>query len=500
MTQKRLGVGEFGTRTSMCIGVVRNNADPAQHGRLQVWIPSIDSTTIKTDDLPWASYVSPFGGSTADFKVGREQETVPGGSSYGFWAIPKNGAQVLVGFLEGDPMVRFWMGCFYIPELNRTLPQAVNTENGPTSELDESGLYPQTVIPHMQKNLTESGLGPGTENYKTRGGFERSVSHPSNNTKDKPRDDGYATNPIDPEHADSQTISLTTPGRHFISMSDVDDHCRIRFKTTAGTQIILDDTNERIYISTAQGRNWIEFDEGSGKIYMYSSSKINVHSDNDINFSSDENINIVAKKRVNIVSEERGIKLQSKMGLQFLSSGGDIKITASRSIHLKTTGGGNSGGVGESSSCNSPPYSGGPLGLVRDYSEEGGSGESSVFINASQTIEAKADGGSIHLNANGSIDALSSSSINLDAGGTLNLMASAIATSADDVLGMYAGEVDQAPVYSYFDASGAAGAADGTAVNGEDVKSKMIVPKHESWKRDEDEAQCKTPRNKKYQG
>lgn len=488
------------SKTSLCIGIVKNNADPAEHGRLQVWIPSIDSVTVETDDLPWATYVSPYGGVTADFKAGREQDDVPGGSAYGFWAVPKNGAQVLVGFLEGDPMVRFWLGCFYLPEMNRTLPQSVNGPQGPSSELDDSGQYPQKPIPHMNKNLTEAGLGHGSTHYKTRGGYERSVSHPSNKNRNKPRDDGYATNPTDPDHADSQVVSLTSPGRHYIAMSDVAEHCRIRMKTSAGSQILLDDTNERIYISTAQGRNFIELDETNGKIYFYTSSKFNVHSDNDINLSSDENINIVAKKRVNIVSEERGVKIQSRMGLQFLSGGGDIKITASRAIHLKTTNGENAGGVGASTSCSLPPYRNGPMGLVRNYAEEGGSGTSSIYINASNTVEAKADGGGVRLNSGGSIDLLSGSNINLDAGSTLNLSASSIATSADGVLGMYAGETDQAPVYSYFDASGASGASGAAAASGESVRDKMIVPKHESWTRDEDEGQCKTPRNKNYQG
>ena len=118
--------------------------------------------------------------------------------------------------------------------------------------------------------------------------------------------------PHEPEKADSQTIALTSPGRHYMAMSDVDEFCRMRWKTTEGTQILLDDTNERIYISTARGRNWIEIDEGNGKIYFYTASKFNVHSENDLNLYSSENINIVAKKRINIQSEDRGVKIQAK--------------------------------------------------------------------------------------------------------------------------------------------------------------------------------------------
>jgi len=490
-----------GFNTSLCIGIVKNNADPAEHGRLQIWIPSMDSSNYTIEEIPWAMYVSPYGGVTANFKVGREQEDVPGASSYGFWAIPKNGAQVLCGFLEGDPSVRFWLGCIYMPEMNRTLPQAINGPDGPSSEIDETGVYPQKAMPHYAKNLKEAGLALGAQHFKTRGGWERSVSHPSNKNDNKPRDDGYATKAMDPSQADSQVVSLTTPGRHFITMSDVDDNCRMRFKTTAGTQIILDDTNERIYISTAQGRNYIELDETNGKIYFYSSSKLNFHSENDINMYSDSNINIVAKKRVNIQSEERGVKIQSKMGLQFLSSAADIKITASRSIHLKTTGGASSGGVGESSACNAPPYANQALGLVRDYAEDASSGSSSIFINSVDAVEVRSDGAAVNLTGNGPINLSSmGGNINLEASATLNLAGGSIATRGEGVLGMYAGEVMMEPVFSYDDAGGAETASSADAVSGDTIKDKMVVPKHESWVRDEDEGQCKTQRNKKYVG
>ena len=330
------GVGQFGSNYTMCVGMVKDNADPAQHGRLKVYIPSIDSKDFNVVDLPWAIYCSPFGGTTADFPVGREGDKVAGASSYGFWAIPKNGAQVLIGFLEGDPNIRFWMGCFFQPELNRTMPQSIN--NPPlSSEIDESGMWPQATMTHYAKNLGEAGLDPNSKHWKTRGGFERSISYPENKTKNKPTTDGYFPKPLEKGKSDSQSIALTSPGRHYISMHDVDEFCRMRFKTTAGSQIIMDDTNERIYISTAMGRNWIEIDEGSGKIYFYTAAKFNIHSENDLNLYSSENINIVAKKRVNIQSEERAVKIQSKMNTEILSTDANVKIAASRDLHLKTS-------------------------------------------------------------------------------------------------------------------------------------------------------------------
>src|ERR1035437_2796747 len=164
--------------------------------------------------------------------------------------------------------------CFFQPELNRTMPQSINTPPL-SSEIDESGMWPQKTIPHLEKNLGEAGLGPNDKHWKTRGGFERSISYPENKTKNKPTTDGYFPKPLEPSKSDSQTIALTSPGRHFISFQDIDEFCRTRWKTTEGTQIIMDDTNERIYISTARGRNWMEIDEGSGKIYFYTAAKFN---------------------------------------------------------------------------------------------------------------------------------------------------------------------------------------------------------------------------------
>ena len=512
------GIGQFGSNYTMSFGVVKDNADPAQHGRLKVYVPSIDSKDFVVDDLPWAIYCSPFGGTTANFQVGRDASVVSGGSSYGFWAIPKNGAQVLIGFMEGDPNVRFWMGCFFQPELNRTMPQSVNSPPIST-EIDETGLLPQATIAHYQKNLAEAGLGPDDDNYKTRGGFERSISYPENKTINKPTTDGYAPKPLEPAKADSQTIALTSPGRHYFSMQDIDEFCRMRFKTTEGTQVILDDTNERIYISTARGRNWIEIDEGSGKIYFYTASKFNVHSENDLNLYSDENINIVAKKRVNIQSETRAVKIQSSLNIEMLSGSGNIKLTAARDIHLKTTDGPAGGAVSENASCNLPPWSGEPLGFIRDYAEEGGSGTSKVFINAVDGIDARADNGGIKVSAQSTLDlrsmsdavnvtgsgtvSVSGSDVELQ-GGTVGVTAGNFATSVGS-FGFQAvdGEEGPIPIISNGDASGAASAdvADSAeTVDSDDIQQKMVVPKHESWTRDEDEANCKTPRNPKYQG
>jgi hypothetical protein len=332
--------------SSLMFGTVKDNDDPLQMGRLKVYIPAIDSEFYKTDDLPWVNYISPFGGTTRGIKVGREETEVKNYTSYGMWAIPKVGAQVIVCCINGDVNVRFWLGCIYLPEYNRTLPQALNDPNTQElrSELDDDQSYegyenqekyPDVKIDHYDKNLKEAGLGPQDANFKTRG-WERSVSYPRNRVKreDKQLDDGYATKPNSPNERESQIYSWTTPGRHYFTMSDVPDHCRMRFKTTEGQQIILDDTNERIYISTAKGRNWIEIDE-DGRIFVYAKDEINIRSEDNINIKSEKDINIRAKKKLNLHSEDDEVNVQAKKHVFVKSTDDKISFDSKSGFNVK---------------------------------------------------------------------------------------------------------------------------------------------------------------------
>lgn len=515
--RKHPGQADYGSNFTTCIGVVKSNADPAHHGRLQIYIPSIDSKNYELEDLPWASYVSPFGGSTVDYKAGREQSMVPGVSTYGFWAIPKINAQVLCGFIEGEPNMRFWMGCIYQPELNRTLPSHIDPL---LTEIDESGMYPQKTIPHLKANLGDAGLAPGSNHYKTRGGYERSISHPSNKNKTKPTDNGYFPKPHEPSKADSQTICLTSPGRHYFVMSDVDEYCRVRLKTCEGSQIIFDDTNERIYISTAKGRNWIELDETSGKIYIFSDSKVNIRAKNDINMYSDENINIVANKRVNIRSEERAVEIQAKHDVRLLSTDADVMATASRDIHLKTFDGPKAPKISEEQFCDLPPLHGGPKkGWVYRWGEKGGSDTSKIRLNAVDTIEQRSEKGgvditgktTIHIKAMDSvvnvqagthINLKAASNLNGQAGATYNILGGT--TNLTGGLVNFAGSIFTDPMNpgpQQAQPSDTANVAEqAKQLSLELIVDHMIRPEHESWTRDEDESKCKTPRNPKYQG
>ncbi len=279
------------------LGIVKDTNDPAQQGRVRVYCPSVDHEDYTVDDLPWALYVTPFGGSLKNNKSGVNEDISYGPVSYGMWAIPKVGATVVIQFLNGDPNYRVYVGCVYPIQSNRGMPA------GRGYDITQSKPYPKgpftdsyEEIQPSVANQKEAGLAD--EYYFTRGGYERQVAQA---VTDKDGTEGYAKNPnkTDPKDLDPQGYCFTTPGQHFISMNDSSDFCRVRIKTTAGHQVIMDDTNERIYVSTAKGNNWFEMDQ-DGHVHFYGAQSISFTTDADFNITAIKNINMKAGGDVNI--------------------------------------------------------------------------------------------------------------------------------------------------------------------------------------------------------
>ena len=90
-------------------GLVLNNVDPMQIGRLQIQVPDVTS-------LAPASWAMPC---------------VPvAGIQNGMMALPMIGSGVWVEFEHGDPDYPIWVGCFWgsaaeVPALSRLTPPAV---------------------------------------------------------------------------------------------------------------------------------------------------------------------------------------------------------------------------------------------------------------------------------------------------------------------------------------------------------------------------------------
>jgi uncharacterized protein involved in type VI secretion and phage assembly len=73
-------------------GMVLNNIDPMQIGRLLVQVPDV----LGLGTSSWAMPCFPLAGT-----------------QMGFWAIPQIGTGVWIEFEQGDPEFPIWSGCWY---------------------------------------------------------------------------------------------------------------------------------------------------------------------------------------------------------------------------------------------------------------------------------------------------------------------------------------------------------------------------------------------------
>ena len=343
----------------LTIGQVIDTNDPQQMGRIRAYCPGLGDTPVKKiEDIPWAVYVSPFGGVVTYGKRGPEEDEIKGPVAYGWWSIPKVGAYVLVGCIDGDPSARFWIGCIQPQLLTHTMPHGRylwnSSEEGkaPDGPVDT---FEQPIEP-LYRNLTKAFTKdqslventPSTPRdsleWRTRGAdmqvsaleeLHISLDDPPGSEKPDHKfgkqpevteqdgnrlsinGPGYGKSQIEPERKykttifnyDSHVYSWTTPGFHSISIDDRKENSRIRIRTASGHQIIFDDTNERIYISTAEGETWIEMDQ-NGNIDIYGGRNLSVHAKKDINFTANETFRVHAKGIHMYSSDE--IRLHSK--------------------------------------------------------------------------------------------------------------------------------------------------------------------------------------------
>jgi len=329
------------------VGKVVDTNDPQQMGRLRVACPLLGDLGNSTlEDIPWSSYMSPFGGTTTTPARGREEVQTPGQLAYGMFNIPKVGSSVLVMCIDGDPRFRIWMGCLHEQFLTHTMPHgrySYATENlpdGPFSSSEDKiqPLYdsqtqaftkaataiPDSTTEEPRKSFefrtrgadtSVSGLGEDFVNnedsqisfladdveqtYTEDDGIERTNTQGYQKTRVEP---GLKSDTTGGDSYDPQVHSWTTPGFHSMSMSDNAKNCRVRFRTTHGHQIIMDDTNERIYVSTAGGKCWIEMDE-AGNIDVYAERNLSFHAEKDINFTTEQSFRVKAKEGIHMVAE-----------------------------------------------------------------------------------------------------------------------------------------------------------------------------------------------------
>jgi len=133
-------------------GVVTDNSDPLQIGRIRARIPDV----MGDQESGWAMPCFPFGGS-----------------GMGFFALPSAGAGVWIEFEHGDPDYPIWTGCWYgtvaeVPPALLAPPYRkvlLKTEGGTSITLDDTpGLGGIVLETATGQKITLSPMGVEIDN------------------------------------------------------------------------------------------------------------------------------------------------------------------------------------------------------------------------------------------------------------------------------------------------------------------------------------------------
>lgn len=347
---------------SLTVGVVVDTDDPLQVERLRIFCPSLNDDPEKLQHLPWAAHVTPFGGviDNSCFTRGSDPSncTTNGAVHYGFAGAPEQGAHALVGCIDGDPRRRFWLGCFLVNQQTHTMFTGRfkwsgfnGTPDGPFSSTNEP-------IQPLYANLSKMFPDRTAREWKTRGAdyqpmaVNQDVGQIPNPNSTDALDEQY--NQISVAEPDAwvkdilgahgydwtsfknlgsffapKVYGMSTPGGHSIHFDDRPFNCRAKIRTVGGHMILLDDTNERIYITTAKGNNYIEMDL-AGNIDVFSASRVSVHAAKDINFSTEGSFRVKATEGIYMYA---GDNVETPLG-NTVPVPGQIRLHATDDFHI----------------------------------------------------------------------------------------------------------------------------------------------------------------------
>ncbi len=291
--------------------------DPEGRGRLSAYVPKFGGTP---EEPMFFQYASPFGGSN-------------GSGSYGMFAAPPDaGVTVMVFFANnGDISRGYWFAVAQeVPDVasgGASGPPAVDgTGQGegvfsdqPAAKSNATNLTdhqnPDANDPRGQNQIPNH---PRNANTASQGVYTDSVR--GQTTASPIRDASYET----PQH--STVYGLKSPGSNALTMDDGSvgpdgtiHPNQIRLQTGSGASIILDGTNDTIYMINSTGSGWVEIG-AQGEIMAYASGSISMRAEKDFNIRADKNINMEAGQDIN------------------LKAGNNYKLNAKNQVHLKSDG------------------------------------------------------------------------------------------------------------------------------------------------------------------
>ena len=364
------------------IGKVKNNLDPTRSGRVQVYIPDLASGDENNPEF-WrtVAYASPFFGSTTQPDSNKQNAFSKVKHTYGMWAVPPDvGNLVLCTFVAGDPNRGFWFAC--IPnQLGHHMTPGVagsyNVDGGTIEDSKVKSAYngKPTVVSEFNENDENIDwanfvnlkkpihehqykvyLNQGLEEDYIRGIISSSsqrespsyvfgISTPGRPVNDPAMDPDYNQKIVSGSIKESDYAVAARKGGHAFVMDDgnfQDKDRLVRLRTAGGHQLLMNDSEQILYIGNSNGSVWMEM-TGAGHLNVYSASSVNIRAGQDLNFHADRNINLNAGSDINMSA---GKKLQAQAQILNLDSiesttvfgGGKLNLGSDGSVNINTSG------------------------------------------------------------------------------------------------------------------------------------------------------------------
>lgn len=408
-------------------GIVVDTNDPMEIGRVRVccpaWGDDPDPASMNINHLPWARVMSPFGGFVNQGFRGNGTE-IQGETSYGMHSSTKVGAEAVVTLINGDRNCRLVTGFVRDDGSANTLPHGRYKVNGSAIEgpftVDDKPIEP--LFSNAKSAFTNAQFADGNPHgsfeWVSRGADFSAGAHGADTSRSiqTTHDDdgverteadgrtykmtqGSSANRMgdkteisgarDASH-DPQTHCWVSPGFHAISMDDRMGNTRMKFRTSTGHQILLDDTNERIYVSTNQGNCWFEMDS-NGNMDVYSGLRLNIFAAKDLNLTAGEDFRVAAKNIHMKASSEFRLTATADIGVHSnanirMGAGQEFRTQAGSNYHI------NSGGTLFVSTVGAQNFDSGAAYFVSSVGAQNYSSGASIFLTSSGSNEIQAGG------------------------------------------------------------------------------------------------------------
>ena len=383
------------------LAVVKDNIDPTHNGRIRVYSAEFGAIDPNDDkSWIWVNYMSPWFGGVSPKKDTKKPEDSKYGEfvgnpiSYGMWAsAPDVDSTVICIFISGKRDQGYYIGSPPTVGTHQMVP-AIGSSNFVVPNKSEASSYGGAkTLPVSEVNINDASIRKSTSIYnepKPIHSYQAAILNEQGLIRDELRgtissssqretpsrvfgistpggtiyQGGYTNNTIAGAIKSADTSKVQVAGRvggHTIVMDDgtIDGRDQLmRFRTSAGHTIMMNDTGQNIFIIHSNGRSWIELGK-EGTIDIWSSNSFNVRSLGDINFHADRDVNIHAGRNLNMFGDN--IKVESdksmtvKTNLDFSAMhGGKYEMSAGSSMNLKS-GGAASFNAGGSNFINGSP-------------------------------------------------------------------------------------------------------------------------------------------------